>query len=98
MKDVDLDRLLRAAHGEAEQPAMPFGFDTRVVALWRSQPNGMIAGLTQLIRRVTLVATLVMLMAGGAIYVEAQRTSDTNEPLANKFLIADTAIADEVSP
>lgn len=98
MRDVDLDRLLRAARSGEEQPEMPLGFDTRVLALWRAQPNGTIAGLMQLIRGVALVATAVMLIASTAIYVQAQRTWDADEPLANEFVIADSAIADEVPP
>ena len=41
-RDVDLDRLLRAAaQTKAEAPAeMPFGFDTRVIALSRRNGNG----------------------------------------------------------
>ena len=41
MKDVDLDRLLRAAAQTKEDaPAeMPFGFDTRVIALSRKNGN-----------------------------------------------------------
>ncbi len=33
-----LDRLLRSAAQvrEGAEPAMPFGFDTRVIALWRA--------------------------------------------------------------
>ena len=39
MKDHEIDRLLRsAAQAPEEVPvAMPFGFDTRVVALWRAR-------------------------------------------------------------
>ena len=98
MKDVDLDRLLRAARGEAGEPTMPLGFDTRVVALWRAQPNGSIAGLAQLLRRVALVSAVIMTMAGAAIYAEAERRQQVGEPFANEFAIADSAIADEIVP
>ena len=43
MKNEQIDRLLRsAAQADEEVPAaMPFGFDTRVVALWRAgTPKG----------------------------------------------------------
>ena len=38
MKDEKIDRLLRSAAQADDQTeaAMPFGFDTRVVALWRA--------------------------------------------------------------
>ena len=38
MKKDEIDRLLRSAAkiGEEHSAAMPFGFDTRVVALWRA--------------------------------------------------------------
>ena len=42
MKNDKIDRLLRSAAkmGEEHPAAMPFGFDTRVVALWRAAlPN-----------------------------------------------------------
>ena len=52
MKDHEIDRLLRsAAQSGDEAPAeMPFGFDTRVVALWRAlavKPNGIASLLRQ---------------------------------------------------
>ena len=38
MKDHNIDRLLRSAAQvrEEEPSSMPFGFDTRVIALWRA--------------------------------------------------------------
>src|SRR2546430_12987466 len=62
MKSVDpkIDRLLRsAAQAHEDFPAgMPFGFDTRIVALWRSmkKPNG----LTPLLRRIALLSAVVI--------------------------------------
>ena len=46
--DADLDRLLRAAAASA-QPELtqaPFGFETRVVALWRAEhlPTALVCG------------------------------------------------------
>ena len=56
MKDVDLDRLLRAASKEKDQTPveMPLGFDTRVAALSRRNGNGVAFGA--LLRRVALSA------------------------------------------
>ncbi len=62
MKDRQIDRLLRSAAraGNENIPApMPFGFDTRVVALWRAgagKPNG----LTSLLRRIALLSATVI--------------------------------------
>ncbi len=56
MKNEQIDRLLRsAAQADEEVPAaMPFGFDTRVVALWRAgMPKA--NGVMQLLRRVARV-------------------------------------------
>jgi len=58
MKDEKIDRLLRAAAQEREetQAAIPFGFDTRVVALWRAAaPKA--NGVMSLVRRVALLST-----------------------------------------
>ena len=52
MKNDKIDRLLRSAAktGEEHSVVMPFGFDTRVVALWRAAlPTG--NGVTRLLRR-----------------------------------------------
>ena len=58
MNDVDpkIDRLLRsAAQGNEDvSPAAPFGFDTRVVALWRAMSPLGSNGLARLLRRVSL--------------------------------------------
>jgi hypothetical protein len=108
MKDVDpsaanrtrLDRLLRAARPAKEDaPAeMPFGFDTRVVAQWRAQADAASLGMRRLLRRVGLAAVAIMIVAAAGAYVEADRNGESNEPFANEFAIADTAIQDEIGP
>jgi hypothetical protein len=57
MKNENIDRLLRsAAQADEEVPAaMPFGFDTRVVALWRSG-SPKTNGVVQLLRRVATLS------------------------------------------
>ena len=56
MTDVDgkIDRLLRAAALAKEEAPLdaPFGFDTRVVALWRAKEKAASLGLVRLVRRV----------------------------------------------
>ena len=100
MKDVDpsnsprtsLDRLLHsAAQIKDDAPAeMPFGFDTRVVALSRRNGNGpAVAGL---LRRVALVAAAVIVLATAGAYLEFNRNGDAIV-VGNEFSIADSATA-----
>ena len=97
MNDVDLDRLLRsAARVKDDSPAeMPFGFDTRVIALSRRDGNG--SAMARLLRRVALVAATVIVFAGAGAYVEFDRSSDAILSTSNEFAIADSAIQDEVA-
>lgn len=96
MKDADLERLLKSAAGATDTaPAeIPFGFDTRVIALWRSKGNGTVAGLSRLLRRVTLVAAAVIVMATAAAYFELNQNREPNE--MNEYALADAAIQDEL--
>jgi hypothetical protein len=96
MKDEKMDRLLRsAAEAREEEPAgMPFGFDTRVVALWRaaaSRPNGVVS----LVRRVALLSAAVIVISTIAAVREANQSRELGESLTNEFTIADSAIQDE---
>jgi hypothetical protein len=99
MNDLDqkIDRLLRsAAQAREEVPAaMPFGFDTRVAALWRAQEEATAIGLRHLIRAVALIAVAVITAAAAGTYLEAAATSDTDEPFANEYVIADSTIQTE---
>ena len=96
MKDEKIDWLLRAAAQvcEEEQLAMPFGFDTRVVALWRAaaqRPNG----VTSLVRRVALLSAAVIVISTIAVVREASQSREIGESFTNEFAIADSAIQDE---
>ena len=91
-----MDRLLRsAAEAREEKPAgMPFGFDTRVVALWRaaaSRPNGVVS----LVRRVALLSAAVIVISTIAAVREASQSREIGESFTNEFAIADSAIQDE---
>ena len=99
MNEHDLDRLLRTASSRKEDgaPEMPFGFDTRVVALWRTQPNGALA-LARFLRRVALGAVAVIIAGAASAYFESERDRDNNEPFRNEFAIADSAIQEEIGP
>jgi hypothetical protein len=92
-----LDRLLRsAAQAGNEAPSeMPFGFDTRVIALSRRNGNG--AALGMLLRRIALVAAAVLIFTGAGAYFEFARSGDGVETFGNEFAIADSAIQDEVA-
>ena len=100
MKSVDpkIDRLLRsAAQAQEDVPAaMPFGFDTRIVALWRSsmkKPNG----LTPLLRHIALLSAVVIVVSTIAAAREAGQNRKLGESFANEYAIADSAIQDEFS-
>jgi hypothetical protein len=94
-----IDRLLRSAAEACDDvpSAMPFGFDTRVVALWRAsrnRPNG----LTPLVRRIALLSAAVIVVSTIAAVREAGQSREIDESLTNEFAIADSAIQDEFSP
>jgi hypothetical protein len=97
MNDFDLDRLLRsAARVKGDAPAdMPFGFDTRVIALSRRNGNG--SAMARLLRRVALVAAIVIVFASAGAYLEFDRGTDAIVSSGNEFAIADSAIQDEVA-
>ena len=96
MKNEQIDRLLRsAAQGDEEVPAeMPFGFDTRVAALWRAgMPKA--NGVMQLLRRVAVLSIAVIVISTVAAIREANQSREIRESFANEFAIADSAIQDE---
>ena len=96
MKNEQIDRLLRsAAQADEEVPAeMPFGFDTRVVALWRAgTPKA--NGVMQLLRRVAVLSMAVIVISTIAAIREANQSREIRESFTNEFAIADSAIQDE---
>ena len=98
MKDHEVDRLLRsAAQAASEAPVeMPFGFDTRVVALWRAmaeKPNG----IASLLRRVAVFSAVVIAISTLAAVREIKQSQDRYNDFTNEVAIADTAIQDEFS-
>ena len=96
MKNEQIDRLLRsAAQVDEEVPTeMPFGFDTRVVALWRAgTPKA--NGVMQLLRRVAVLSIAVIVISTIAAIREANQSREIRESFANEFAIADSAIQDE---
>jgi len=93
--DLALNRLLRNAAGDAAPAEMPFGFDTRVVALTRRNGNGAVFGA--LLRRVALLAAAVFVFASAGAYLEFNRSTDEILASGNEFAVADSAIQDEVA-
>lgn len=98
MKAHNIDRLLRSAAQvrEEEPSSMPFGFDTRVIALWRAAlPTS--NGVVSLVRRVAALALAVIVISTIAAVREANQSREIGESFTNEFAIADTAIQDEFS-
>ena len=96
MKNEQIDRLLQsAAKADEEVPAaMPFGFDTRVVALWRAgTPKA--NNVMQLLRRVAVLSIAVIVVSTVAAIREANQSREIRESFANEIAFADSAIQDE---
>jgi hypothetical protein len=97
----DLDRLLRSAAGVPEEaaPEIPFGFDTRVVALWRSGGASAndLADVARFVRRAGLIAAAVLVLAGAGAYRQFRENVALSTPQANEYAIADSAIQTEFS-
>lgn len=85
--DEQIARLFRAARGEEAQPAMPFGFDTRVVAL--AHNITLRNGSVRLLQRVGAIAVTVTIAAAAGTWWQIA-ASDMAVP--NAYTIADNAI------
>ena len=96
--DRDLARLLRSAAGATEAiPETPFGFETRVVALWRAangEGNGT-RDLTRFVRRIGVIALAVLALAGAGAYRQFADYEERSTPHTNEYAIADNAIQTE---
>lgn len=93
--DSDLERLLHAAARADKPAAAPFGFDTRVVALWRSgvgERSSFANEFARLLRRVAVGAAVLMAVATVGAYWQVTENEDESEPLTNAYAIADSAI------
>jgi len=94
----DIDRLLRsAAQAPNEAPAEPpFGFETRVVALWRSsKPKA--NGFGALFRGIVVSSAVIMILSAAATFREYQQGMEAGDVSTNEFAIADSAIQAEFS-
>ena len=100
MKTPDLDRLFRSAAGaDSPAPEVPYGFETRVVALWRAG-NGRAsdtAELTRFLRGIGAVALAVLTLASAGAYQQFSENEARTAPQTNEYAIADSAIQTEFS-
>jgi hypothetical protein len=90
MKNPDeiLNRLFRAATAPGPPAEMPFGFDTRVLALARApSPNGS-AIIALFAQRAAMIALAIIALVSVGVY----RASTFNDDLPAEYAIADNAI------
>lgn len=101
MKNDAIDRLLRAAaKAPVDAPAeAPFGFETRVVASWRSggSAGDDVAEITRFLGRAGAIGLAVLLLAGVAAYRQFRDQEFLAGPQTNEYAIADSAIQTEFS-
>jgi hypothetical protein len=92
-RDEILDRLFRAAIAPVPPKEMPFGFDTRVLALVRaSSPSGS-AIIALFAQRAAVIALAVIALASVGVY----RASTSNDDLPAEYAMADNAIQRSLS-
>ena len=89
-----LDRLLRSAAQADDNVALeaPFGFDTRVVALWRAGSLSGNHGLARFVQRVAAISVVAIIVSAAAVLYEVKQARESSELDANEFAIADSAI------
>jgi hypothetical protein len=99
-RDTDLDRLLRSAAKAGEPPpeGPPFGFETRVISVWRAgqTPRDEIADLTRFLRRTGVIALAVLVLASAAAYQQFSDNAERAFPQDNEYAIADSEIQTEL--
>ena len=97
---TDMDRLLRsAARAPVEStPEAPFGFETRVIASWRSGEGvNDFADIARFLRRTGAIACAVLVLAGAGAYRQFVTDAALSAPQTNEYAIADSAIQTEFS-
>jgi hypothetical protein len=100
MKANHLERLFRSAAQAAESAPteVPFGFDTRVLAGWRS--GGVTSDFVELsrfLRGAGVIACAVLVIAGAATYRQYRDETKFASLPTNEYAIADAAIEREFS-
>ena len=100
MKPTGLDRLLRsAAHADQPDSEVPFGFEARVIARWRSRHDvgNDLADLSRFLRRAGVLAFAVLVIAGTAAWRQYREEAGFATVAANEYAIVDSAIQTEFS-
>jgi hypothetical protein len=100
MRNPDLDRLLRSAARAPQASAeVSFGFETRVVAGWRSgrSVRNDFADLSRFLRGAGAIACAVLVVAGAAAYRQYREEARFASLTTNEYAIADSAIQTEFS-
>ena len=87
-RDEILDRLFRAATAPAPPAEMPFGFDTRVLALARELPGNGSATIALFAQRAAMIALALIALASFGVY----RTSASDNDLPAEYALVDNAI------
>jgi hypothetical protein len=83
-----LDRLFRAAIAPVPPKEMPFGFDTRVLALVRASSPNASAIIALFAQRAAVIALAVIALASVGVY----RASTSNDDLPAEYAMTDNAI------
>jgi hypothetical protein len=99
-RDAHRTRLLKLAATAKTESAMeaPFGFDTRVVALWRGmKPNGN-GDVVRFVRRVALTALAITILAAFGTYRQLDQDDESGEPLTNDYALVDSEIQSQFAP
>lgn len=96
--DSVLDRLLRNAASAprgGDAPEAPFGFDTRVVAAWRSyhvRENGDFRAIALFFKRVALTAVVIGACASAGTVWQWRQSEDLDEATGGAYAMADSVV------
>jgi hypothetical protein len=97
--DAELDRLLRAAAAASandDSPIeAPYGFDTRVVAAWRSyrsREGGDASEFARFFRRLAACAVVIAALASAGAVWQLQQNDDLDEATGGAYAMADSLI------
>ena len=73
----------------------PLGFDTRVMASWRSSPppGSDVVEITRFLRRAGAIGLAIVLLAGVTAYRQFREEATLAGPQTNEYAIADSAAA-----
>lgn len=100
MNNAGLDRLLRSAGSMPPSDVeIPFGFDTRVVAGWRSGrgTGSDLADLSRFLRGAGAVACVVLVVFGTAAWRQYRDATKFSSLATNEYAIGDSTIQTEFS-